>query len=83
MPVQSEVTLQPDVMQKWIPPLSLHVILENIIYTNALSKQQPLQIKITQDDSRIPRDLAHTVHEKTIVQNLNQDEGLRQPGQKI
>ena len=73
--VQFDVKLQPDVMQKWIPPLSLHVILENIIYTNALSKQQPLKIKITQDE-RGYLVISHSVHEKTIVQNLNQDEGL-------
>lgn len=73
--VQAEVKLQSDVMQKWIPPLSLHVILENIIYTNALSKQQPLKINITQDEKGYLV-ISHSVHEKTIVQNLNQDEGL-------
>jgi len=73
--VKSEIKLQPDVLQKWIPPLSLHVILENIIYTNALSKKEPLQIRIGQNEHG-NLVISHTLHEKTIVQNFNQDEGL-------
>jgi len=49
--------------------------LENIIYTNALSKKEPLTILITADqEGRLL--ITHTLHEKIIVQNLNLDEGL-------
>src|SRR5688572_11750251 len=58
-----------------IPPFSMQVILENIIYTNALNKKDPVQIRIwtpQPDELRI----THTLHEKIIVQNLNIDEGI-------
>jgi two-component system LytT family sensor kinase len=64
-----------DLLEKRIPPLSMQVILENIIYTNALSKKEPLQISITGDSSgRLV--ITHSLHEKIIVQNLSIDEGL-------
>lgn len=58
-----------------IPPLSMQVILENIIYTNALNKKTPLTIRIY---ARTPNQLViwHSIHEKTIVQDMNVDEGL-------
>jgi hypothetical protein len=62
-------------MSKKIPPLSMQVILENIIYTNALNKKTPLSINISADDKdRLI--ISHTIHEKVIVQNFNLDEGL-------
>lgn len=58
-----------------IPPLSLQVILENIIYTNALSKKEPLTIHIAASANGQLL-ITHSVHEKVIVQHYNQDEGL-------
>ena len=58
-----------------IPPLSLQVILENIIYTNALSKKEPLTIHIAAKAHGELR-ITHSVHEKVIVQHYNQEEGL-------
>lgn len=59
-----------------VPPLSMQVILENIIYTNALHKKEPLTIQINfHDDKELI--ITHTVHEKTILSNLNHDEGLQ------
>lgn len=54
-------------LEKTLPPLSLHVILENIIYTNALDKHNPLIITIstTQDDRLL---VTNTLHEKTGAQ---------------
>ena len=73
--IQVEVEVKKELLIKHIPPLSLHVILENIIYTNALSKKEPLHIKITCDENgRLI--ISHSLHEKIIVQHLNQDEGL-------
>jgi two-component system LytT family sensor kinase len=70
-----EVDVPKTLLNKLIPPLSMHVILENIIYTNALSKKEPLQISITGGGSNHLL-ISHSLHEKIIVQNLNLDEGL-------
>ncbi len=73
--VKADVQLSNEMLSKRIPPLSLHVILENIIYTNALSKKAPLNIRIANDEQdRLI--ITHSLHEKIIVQNLNLDEGL-------
>jgi LytS/YehU family sensor histidine kinase len=73
--IDTYIKLSPALLQKWIPPLSMQVILENIIYNNVLSKKQPLKIKITGDnDGNLL--ISHSLHEKTIVQNLDADEGL-------
>jgi LytS/YehU family sensor histidine kinase len=64
-----------NLLDKQIPPLSMQVILENIIYTNALSKKEPLHIHIFIDDKeRLV--IEHSMHDKIIVQDLNLDEGL-------
>lgn len=73
--IVTEVNVPKSIMHKLIPPLSMQVILENIIYTNALSKKEPLHITIT-GDSKGRLIITHTLHEKIIVQNLNLDEGL-------
>ncbi len=73
--VQTNMQLSKEMLEKQIPPLSLHVILENIIYTNALSKKEPLTIDIKSDGIN-HLIITHSLHEKIIVQNLDQDEGL-------
>jgi hypothetical protein len=59
---------------KFVPPLSMQVILENIIYTNALSKANPLTIQIKNEKADIY--IEHTVHEKSISVSFEEDEGL-------
>jgi sensor histidine kinase YesM len=59
----------------YLPPLSLQVILENIIYTNTFSKSNPITIDIFQD-SRNFLIVRHSVQEKTILKDLSNDEGL-------
>lgn len=73
--IQSSIRIPYEIRNKLIPPLSLQVILENIIYTNALNKKQALQIHIYSESSK-ELIISHTLHEKTIVSNLNLDEGL-------
>lgn len=68
------VDLPKELLHQRIPPLSMQVLLENIIYANALSKKEPLTIHITHQDNKLV--ITHTLHEKTIVQHLNMDEGL-------
>jgi hypothetical protein len=58
-----------------MPPLSMQVVLENIIYTNAISKKDPLTIVVELNDDKELL-ITHTIHEKVIVQNLDMDEGL-------
>jgi two-component system LytT family sensor kinase len=44
--IQINVNVQESDREKKLPPLSLQVILENIIYTNAATKEEPLKISI-------------------------------------
>ncbi len=62
-------------LQKTIPPLSMQVILENIIYTNALSKTDPIEISIN-SQAVDKLSIVNSVHKKTVLQNLNIDDGL-------
>lgn len=62
--------------ERKLPPLSMQVVLENIIYTNALSKSDPMKIVISSDASGQRLLIQHSLHEKIIVQHLNLDEGL-------
>ena len=73
--IRINVDVPPEILQMHIPPLSMQVILENIIYTNALSKKDPLHIDIMVDDND-HLVIRHSVHDKIIVQDLNLDEGL-------
>jgi two-component system LytT family sensor kinase len=57
-----------------LPPLSMQAVLENIIYTNAISKTNPLTINITVRDDYV--EVQHTVHEKTIVEDFGANDGL-------
>ncbi len=73
--IVTEVNVPKSIMHRFLPPLSMQVILENIIYTNALNKKEPLHITIT-GDSNGRLIITHSLHEKIIVQNLSLDEGL-------
>ena len=74
--INISMRLQPASLAKKLPPLSMQVILENIIYTNALDKKTPLAIRIeTNNEDQLS--ISHSVHEKVIVKDqLNLDEGL-------
>ncbi|WP_460559698.1 sensor histidine kinase [Ferruginibacter profundus] len=69
------ISIEADALEKKLPPLSMQVILENIIYTNALSKTNPLSIVITSTDNN-ELSIVNTMHEKTVVQNYGVDDGL-------
>ncbi len=73
--IEATIKIADDVWNRKMPPLSMQVVLENIIYTNAVSKKDPLRIEvICNGDSELR--VRHSLHEKTIVQNLDMDEGL-------
>jgi two-component system, LytTR family, sensor kinase len=73
--IEISINLDEDTLKKFIPPLSMQVILENIIYTNALDKKSPLYIHIyaTNENELC---IANSIQEKIIRQNINVDEGL-------
>ena len=73
--IHVKVDLPKELLLQNIPPLSMQVLLENIIYANALSKKAPLTIHIAHQEKK-NLIITHSLHEKTIVQNLNMDEGL-------
>jgi LytS/YehU family sensor histidine kinase len=64
-------------LEKLIPPLSMQVILENIIYSNAINKNNPLNIEINVkgDDHLL---IQHSLHQKSFNQIFGVDifEGL-------
>jgi hypothetical protein len=73
--IEISVQIPPELLTKRVPPLSMQVILENIIYTNALNKKNPLTLAIMGDPlGRLV--ISHSLHEKIIVQDLNLEEGL-------
>lgn len=57
-----------------LPPLSMQVVLENIIYTNAINKADPLHIHIISNDNYL--EIRHSVHEKTIIEDFGANDGL-------
>ncbi|HEX5625014.1 MAG TPA: histidine kinase [Saprospiraceae bacterium] len=71
----TEIDIPRNLLNKRIPPLSMQVLLENILYTNVLSKKEPLHISIC---SNGPEQICirHNAQEKTIVQSLQLEEGL-------
>lgn len=73
--IEATIQVSDDVQTRKIPPLSMQVVLENIIYTNAISKKDPLKINVICSGDKELR-VTHTLHNKTIVQNLDMDEGL-------
>lgn len=61
--------------QKTIPPLSLQVILDNIIYQNAFSKSSPMAISIY-TDTRNALVIKNTLHPKSVKDIMAYEEAL-------
>jgi two-component system LytT family sensor kinase len=73
--IQSNIEVTLKSRQELIPPLSLQVILENIIYSNTASKSEPLCISICcEDDHRLV--IRNTVNLKTRKLDTEWEEGL-------
>ncbi|MGZ8557330.1 MAG: hypothetical protein ACXWWC_03310, partial [Chitinophagaceae bacterium] len=73
--IEASINLDENTLKKFIPPLSLQVILENIIYTNALDKKKPLFIHISADNEH-ELCIVNSIQEKIIRKNLAIDDGL-------
>lgn len=72
--IEIKMTVSSKSEEQLLPPLSMQVVLENIIYTNAISKNDPLLIDISVADDLLQ--IRHSIHEKKIVENLGTYEGL-------
>lgn len=72
--IDATINVQGTAVKRWLPPLSMHVILENIIYTNAINKNNPLTIYIKDEAGKLQ--VHHTIHEKAMSESLGVDEGL-------
>ncbi len=73
--ISTKMRIDPGALDLMIPPLTMQVILENIIYTNALNKKDPVNISITSESDKTVH-ISHSIHEKIIVRSLNNDEGI-------
>jgi two-component system, LytTR family, sensor kinase len=73
--IRTTIQVDKNMLEMKLPPLSLQVILEDIIYSNALSKADPLTIHIF-SKNRNQLAVCHSLHKKKGTQSLNVDEGM-------
>lgn len=72
--VQYKVKAADDHLEKLLPPLSLQVILENIIYSNAASKAQPLQLLINANEDHL--EITNSIQSKFTTDDASLLEGI-------
>ncbi len=68
------INVDPGIMEKQLPPLSLQVILENIIYTNAAVKTSPLTLFIYNEKTKLI--IKNSVQNKVLSNETYLEEGL-------
>lgn len=73
--VVANINVEADAMACFLPPLSMQVVLEEIIYGNAISKNEPLHVNIF-IKHKTKLCITNTVHYKKIVQYFEKGEGL-------
>jgi two-component system LytT family sensor kinase len=73
--IRTSIQVEKNMLEMKLPPLSLQVILEDIIYSNALSKGDPLTIRIFSNDMN-QLNITHSLHKKKGSQITNADEGM-------
>ncbi len=72
--IQTNIEVEESFLGLLLPPLSLQVILENIIYNNVASKSAPLKIGISSMGHQLM--IQHTVNLKTKSDKSDEEEGL-------
>ncbi len=72
--ILSSISINKEDEKKCLPPLSLHIVLENIIYTNSASKAEPLQISITSTGNKLL--ITNSVSLRCRKENSQCEEGL-------
>lgn len=60
--------------ERFLPPLSLQTIIENIIYSNVISKSEPLKIVIESDNDTL--NVTNTVNHKMVYEDVTFNEGF-------
>jgi two-component system LytT family sensor kinase len=73
--IQTTIEVEREAYEKQLPPLSLQVILENVIHNNAVSKSDPLVIHISlKNDHQLS--VVNTLHKKNISAQVTEDDGF-------
>jgi sensor histidine kinase YesM len=72
--IKAAIEVGGNIGEKFLPPLSLQVILENIIYTNTASKSSPLSLSITAAEDGLV--IRNTVRTRDRVEATGLEEGL-------
>lgn len=72
--VNVSINVKPGVLEMQLPPLSLQVILENIIYTNVAIKSSPLSLSIYDIENRLI--IKHSLQNKLLSSEVYHEEGL-------
>lgn len=73
--IQPVIEVPDTCLHQYIPPLSIHVILENMIYTNQASADQPLHISI-RSEAGCMLVLKNNVHPRISRDNTDYEEGI-------
>ncbi|HTE08450.1 MAG TPA: histidine kinase [Flavitalea sp.] len=72
--IKANIEVDGNISQKFLPPLSLQVILENIIYTNSASKSSPLWLSISAGEDGLL--IRNTVQTRDRNDSSGLEEGL-------
>jgi two-component system, LytTR family, sensor kinase len=73
--LQVDIKIREEDQDKQIPPLSLQVVLENIIYQNAFSKSSPMAISIY-TNNRNALVIKNSLHPKPVKDIMDYEEAL-------
>ncbi|MBC6492617.1 sensor histidine kinase [Flavihumibacter stibioxidans] len=73
--IQAAIEVPEICRNQFIPPLSIHVMLENIIYTNTASAETPLRIKIT-SESTCTLVINNNIHPRISKDSFDYEEGI-------
>lgn len=73
--VVANINISDEAMHYYLPPLSMHVVLEEAIYSNIISKTEPLHISIF-IKHRTKLCITNSVQPKTIIQCFQKGEGF-------
>jgi hypothetical protein len=73
--LQVDIKIREEDTEKKIPPLSLQVVLENIIYQNAFSKSSPMTISIYTNNKNALV-IKNTLHPKAVRDIMDYEEAL-------
>ncbi len=82
--LELDISVDENVLDKWLPPLTLQVIIENAFTNNSVSKDSPLKIAINSQDDNIikvsnniqPKIIAAAIDNNSAIENVVNKYGL-------